>query len=87
MKLAISSALTVLFFTVAVRGLGSLDTEPGLTPVMCVVGGGFALTAACFHALRLRRAREMQGAPVAPEIVRIHLAGIVSAETVLRRAA
>jgi hypothetical protein len=66
--------------------LGSPDTEPG-SRLMCVVGGGFALTAACFHALRLRRAREMQAAPVAPEIVRMHLEGITSAETRLDRAA
>jgi len=86
-KLALASALTVFFFSFAVRGLRSLDTEPGLAPVMCVVGGGFALTAACFHGLRLRRAREMQAAPVAPEIVQMHLAGITSAETRLDRAA
>jgi hypothetical protein len=54
---------------------------------MCIVGGGFALTGACFHALRLRRAREMQSAPIAPAIVRSHLAGIASVETRLRKAA
>jgi GPH family glycoside/pentoside/hexuronide:cation symporter len=86
-KLALSGALTVAFFAVAIRGLESLDTEPGLAPTLCVVFGGFALTGACFHALRLRRAREMAGAPVAPEIVRAHLAGIASSEASLRRAA
>ena len=54
---------------------------------MSVVVGGFALTGACFHALRLRRARAMQGSPVAPEIVQMHLAGISSAEARLDRAA
>ena len=86
-KLAICTALTVLFFAIAARGLGTLDTEPGLGPVLSVVGGGFALTGTCFHALRLRRAREMQTAPIAPEIVRMHLAGITSAEARLDRAA
>ena len=86
-KLALSAELTIVFFVSAARGLGSLDTEPGLGPVLSVVGGGFALTGAWFHALRLRRAREMQAAPVAPEIVRMHLAGITSAEARLDRAA
>jgi GPH family glycoside/pentoside/hexuronide:cation symporter len=87
LKFAVSAALTVVFFAIAVRGLGSLDTEPGLTPVMSVVGGGFALTAACFHALRLSRARRMERTPIAPEIVRMHLGGITGAQSVLRRAA
>jgi len=86
-KLALCAGLTLVFFTIAARALGSLDTEPGLTPVMCVVFGGFALTGTCFHALRLRRAREMQASPVAPELVRLHLAGISSGETRLARAA
>jgi GPH family glycoside/pentoside/hexuronide:cation symporter len=86
-KFALCAVLTVVFFTLAIRALGSLDTEPGLAPVMCVVFGGFALTGACFHALRLKRAREMQAHPVEPSIVRMHLAGITSAETVLRKAA
>jgi GPH family glycoside/pentoside/hexuronide:cation symporter len=86
-KLALSVALTLVCLLLALSGIRSLDTQPGLTPVLSVVAGGFALTAACFHALRLRRAREMQAAPVAPEIVRMHLEGITSAETRLDRAA
>ena len=86
-KFALCVGLTVVFFAIAARGLGSLDTEPGLGPVLSVVGGGFALTGACFHALRLKRAREMQAAPVAAETVRMHLAGITSSEASLKRAA
>ncbi len=87
LKLAASSALTLAFFAVAVSGLKSLDTQPGLGPVMCVVGGGFALTAACFHGLRLSRAYQMQRDPVAPKIVQAHLGVIANGHAKVARAA
>jgi GPH family glycoside/pentoside/hexuronide:cation symporter len=86
-KLAICSALALGFAAVALRAFESLDTEPGLVPVLSVVAGGFAFTGACFHAVRLPRARAMQRVPVPAETVRAHLEGMGRAGSPLARAA
>jgi GPH family glycoside/pentoside/hexuronide:cation symporter len=86
-KLAICSALAFGFAAVALRAFESLDTEPGLVPVLSVVAGGFAFTGACFHAVRLPRARAMQRAPVPADTVRAHLEGMGRAGSPLARAA
>lgn len=68
-------------------GLKSLDTQPGLIPVLCVVAGGFALSAACFHGLRLSKARQMEAAPVAAETIQAHLLTLPARPAERRRAA
>jgi MFS family permease len=46
----------------------------GLLPVFSVVVAGFALTGAAFHALRLGPAAQLARQPIAPELLRAHLA-------------
>ncbi len=64
-----AGALAICFSTV-----GNLGEQPGLAPVFSVVGGGFALTGACFHALRLRPAAQLASHPIDPALIRAHLA-------------
>jgi GPH family glycoside/pentoside/hexuronide:cation symporter len=72
-KLAVSVAATAAFGAAAGASVESLGTQPGLGAVLSVVAGGFALTAACFHATRLGKARSMQAAPTAPAVLEAHL--------------
>ncbi len=53
--------------------VGNLADQPGLAPVFSVVGGGFALTGACFHAMRLRPAAQLASHPLDPALIRAHL--------------
>jgi len=75
-KLALSLLVTAGFASVALAGVENLSTQPGLGTVLSVVGGGFALTGACFHALRLGKALQMEADPVAAEVVKAHLSAL-----------
>jgi GPH family glycoside/pentoside/hexuronide:cation symporter len=57
--------------------VGDLSRDIGLTAVLEVVVAGFALTAAAYHAVRLRAALRMRRDPVPPALVARHLAGTV----------
>jgi GPH family glycoside/pentoside/hexuronide:cation symporter len=73
LKLALSVAATVVFGWSAAASVESLSTQPGLSAVLSVVAGGFALTAACFHALRIGKARALAEKPVARGVLEAHL--------------
>jgi hypothetical protein len=83
-----AGALALCFGTI-----GNLSGQPGLTPVFAVVGGGFALTGACFHALRLGPAAQLVSRAIDPALIRTHLemarrgsSGRVTPAEALRRA-
>jgi GPH family glycoside/pentoside/hexuronide:cation symporter len=72
-----TGACLVLFagaLAICLSTIGNLAEQPGLAPVFSVVGGGFALTGACFHAMRLGPAAKLASDPVAAELIREHLA-------------
>ncbi len=87
LKCALWSLASLLFLGVALQGIETLDHQPGLTPVLCVVAAGFSLTAACFHALRLRKADQLGRHPVSAEVVRAHLRSLGETRRALPRAA
>jgi GPH family glycoside/pentoside/hexuronide:cation symporter len=66
-----AGALAICFSTV-----GNLAQDPGLVPVFSVVLGGFALTGALFHALRLAPAAQLASQPIDPALIREHLAHV-----------
>jgi GPH family glycoside/pentoside/hexuronide:cation symporter len=70
---ALSLVIAAAAANLVVVNLGDLAARPGLTTVFEVVLAGFALTAALYHALRVRAARRMGRAPVPAEVVRAHL--------------
>jgi GPH family glycoside/pentoside/hexuronide:cation symporter len=72
-KFAGSVALAAASLGFAFASVEGLDTQPGLEAVFSVVAGGFALSGACFHALRLARARQMEAQPVSEDVIRAHL--------------
>jgi GPH family glycoside/pentoside/hexuronide:cation symporter len=73
LKAAACAVLAVAALAVCLATIGDLGRQPGLTAVFSVVGGGFALTGACFHALRLGPARQLASHPIDPEKIRAHL--------------
>ena len=73
LKLALSLGATAVFGWTAAASVESLSTQPGLSAVLSVVAGGFALTAACFHALRIGKARSFDAAPLQRSILEAHL--------------
>lgn len=75
LKLAVALALVAGTAGFAAAQVQSLDTQPGLPAVLSVVACGFALSAACFHALRLSKASQMEASPVSPDVVLRHLTG------------
>jgi GPH family glycoside/pentoside/hexuronide:cation symporter len=68
------AAATALFAAACAGVVGEFDfvTEPGLLAVVYVVLAGLALTAFCYHAIRLRAVRRL--ASVAPADIAAHLA-------------
>jgi len=74
LKMGVCAALFVLAIALCLENLGSLGQQPGLTAVFAVVGAGFALTGAAFHALRLGPAAQLARTPVAGNLVQAHLA-------------
>jgi GPH family glycoside/pentoside/hexuronide:cation symporter len=74
--LAKAGACLVLSVSALWLGIGSLQSlhvQPGLTAVLCVVGGGFAATGVAFHLARWAAARRMAAAPTDGDVVRAHL--------------
>jgi GPH family glycoside/pentoside/hexuronide:cation symporter len=69
--LALGIGLAATWFAVA--RIADLDVEPGPLAVIAVVVSGLALTALLFHILRIRPARKMARAAVAPAVVEAHL--------------
>jgi GPH family glycoside/pentoside/hexuronide:cation symporter len=67
------AGLFVVSVALCLATVGTLDQQPGLTPVFAVVAAGFALTGAIFHALRLGAAAQLEREPIASELVRAHL--------------
>jgi MFS family permease len=67
-------AATVLLSAWIVAGIDDLTFDPGISLTLGVVVAGFALTGFLFHLLRIRPALAMRRAPVAPGIIRAHLA-------------
>jgi GPH family glycoside/pentoside/hexuronide:cation symporter len=67
-------AATVLLAAWIVGGIDDLTFDPGISLTLGVVVAGFALTSFLFHLLRIGPALAMRRAPVAPEIIRAHLA-------------
>jgi len=53
--------------------MGDVDVEPGLLAVLAIIVAGLALTAFCYHVIRLRAAGRLRAEPIAPEVVRRHL--------------
>ena len=75
-KLGCFAIATVAFAVFAAGSVESLDTQPGLAAVLSVVAGGFALTGACFHALRLRMAHTLESAEAAKGLIATHLTAL-----------
>ena len=74
--LAKTAACAALFVAAAALGMTSLHdiaTQPGLVPVLSIVAAGFALTGACFHALRIGAAGRLETGAVPPERIRVYL--------------
>ncbi|MDJ0866383.1 MAG: MFS transporter [Myxococcota bacterium] len=70
---AVSLGAFALLAAVAWTGASNVDDPAPLTAVFSLVGAGLALTAAAFHAIRVRAARRLRaGAPPAP-VIRAHL--------------
>jgi GPH family glycoside/pentoside/hexuronide:cation symporter len=69
----LSLAISVLGFWLVWRGLGDLNTSPGVTTTVEVVLGGFGFTAFVYHLFRLRAARSPKAPDIGPEVVRAHL--------------
>jgi GPH family glycoside/pentoside/hexuronide:cation symporter len=65
-----ASAVGAAQAVIEVRGF---DREPGVLAVFAIVLAGFAFTAACFHALRVRAALRMRAQPVPARLVQAHL--------------
>jgi len=59
---------------VGTSGEVSLTTEPGLLAVLYVVAAGVSLTAFCYHLIRLRATRTLDG--VTAEDVESHLGAV-----------
>jgi hypothetical protein len=53
-----------------------MTAPPGWVAILLIVAAGAALTALCYHALRLRAARKMRAQPVPTSVVRAHLEGL-----------
>jgi len=68
---AVSALVCAAAVGVALTGLRSLEETPPLTTVFAVVTAGLALTAVCFHGLRLRPARRIGG--IGEAVIRSHL--------------
>jgi GPH family glycoside/pentoside/hexuronide:cation symporter len=72
-----ATAVSLVLLLVAVRAalaeLGDMTAPPGGAAVFLIVGAGAALTALCYHAIRLRAARKMHAQPVPTSVVRAHL--------------
>ena len=66
--------LTVGLVALAIATVPDLSNEPGPSSVLSVVGAGLALTAMCFHIMRLRPARGLAKKGIHPERIREHLA-------------
>ena len=73
LKLVLSLAATVFFGGIAAASVESLSTQPGLSAVLSVVAGGFSLTSACFHALRVGKARTFGVATTERSVIEAHL--------------
>lgn len=76
LKLALSLGATALFGGIAASSVETLSTQPGLAAVLSVVAGGFALTSACFHALRVGKARALEAALPDPGVLEAHLVAL-----------
>lgn len=76
LKLAVSLVATALFGGIAAMSVETLSTQPGLAAVVSVVAGGFSLTAACFHALRLGMARTLETTRPDAAILEAHLSAL-----------
>ncbi len=73
LKVGVCAALFVTALVICLGTLEGLGEQPGLAAVFSVVGGGFALTGACFHLLRLGPAARLAREPIAPNLLREHL--------------
>ena len=73
LKTAVCLALFAGALAICLSTVENLAVQPGLLPVFSVVGGGFALTGACFHAMRLRPAAQLARNPIDPALIREHL--------------
>jgi hypothetical protein len=75
-----SGALAAGMAVAAGRSMTGLATEPGsaadLVTVLAIVVAGLALTATCFHGMRLRPARALAWRPGARADVEAHLRAV-----------
>ncbi|MDG1400502.1 MAG: MFS transporter, partial [Candidatus Binatia bacterium] len=56
--------------------VGDLNSEPGPSTILAVVGAGLSITAMCFHLLRVQPARRLRHAGITSERIEAHLADI-----------
>ncbi|MCX8071072.1 MAG: MFS transporter [Candidatus Binatia bacterium] len=70
---ALVCGVTALVF--AFSQVRSLDVDPGAIPVLAVVGSGFCVALAAFHASRLPAARELARKQIPASVIEAHLNG------------
>lgn len=70
---AVSALACAAAASVALAGFRDLEQKPPLPTVLAVVTAGLAFAAVCFHALRLRPARQMRDERIDEDTIRAHL--------------